>query len=324
MASNRARIALLLVGLVALAGCTGGGGLGTNVGGGGAGGADMAAQSAADGGAGGGSYYENGERVIIREASMEIEVREFDPAFSEVRRIARANGGFVADWDHTIERGWHSATLVVRVPAGNFSATRDDLAGLGDLERENVRAQDFTNQYRDLGARLEDLRAEERELDRILENASRSEEALELHDRLSEVRERIRELEAERSRIERREALSTIRVTIHEPPGKRPPKNYQAAFGFDDAFLDALYGGLTVLKYAIVAIGYAIPIGITAIVVGTFGVACFRVWGIFRARLDAILPRTSLREPGGETGRETGRENERQDRDQAEERSDGE
>lgn len=283
--STRAvRIALVVL-LVALAGCSaalpGGDSAGGSDGGGGA-----PAGSAADGG----SYYVGGERVVIREADMRIEVGQFDQSFDETRAIARAHGGFVADWNVENERGWQRAELVVRVPAENFSEARDDLAELGTVENENVRQKDFTDTYTDIEARLADLRRDERELERLLNETDDAEEARRLRSDLSDVRNQIRQLESRQTDIERREALSTIRVTLHEPPGERPPKNYQSAFGFDDAFLDAFYGGLAVVKYVVVLFGYVIPVSVAGLLLAGFGFVCYRLWFLLRDALASVLP----------------------------------
>lgn len=278
---------VLLAAVLLLAGCSASLPGGTGAGG------DGAPQSGGEAAQGGGSHYVGQERVVVREADMRIEVQSFDPAFVRTREIAREHGGFVADWNHEIERGWHSGTLVVRVPAENFSDVRDDLTELGELENENVRAKDFTDTYEDLGERLSDLRRDEAALERLLNRTNSTEEARRVRADLSEVREQIRELERRRTDIEQREALSTVRLSLHEPPGKRPPKNYQSAFGFGDAFLDALYGGLTVVKYVIVLFGYAVPVGIAGLLLGGFGFVTYRVWLLLRANLDRVLPAAS-------------------------------
>ena len=283
--TRRLLAAGLVAWLVVVAGCAGNLGQSVSTSGrdapGGAGGADGGAL---------GSYYVDGERVVIREASMRVEVESFDPAFVEARRIARRHGGFVADWDHDVERGWHGGDLTIRVPAANFSAARDDVAALGALENEVVRARDFTGEYETTAERLADLRRQRDELEALLARANDTDDARAIHDDLVAVREEIRRVEGQRASIERREALSTIHLSLHEPPGKRPPKNYRSAFGFDDAFLDAFYGGLTAVKYVIVLFGYVIPIGFAAVLLGGFGVVWVRLWQHLRRSLDEVFP----------------------------------
>lgn len=283
--------------LVVLAGCAGGtGGNDAGANGGPADTGDAASKQP-------GSFYADGDRIVIREASMRMEVRRFDSAFKRARTIAEEHGGFVADWDHDIERGWHSGELTIRVPADNFTAVRDELAGLGTLEREDVQAKDFSDEYSNAANRVADLRERERELEQLLEETDDPAQSREIVDDLHTVRQQIQRLQNQRTSIERREALSTIHLTIHEPIGKRPPKNYRTAFGFDDAFLDAFYGGLVVVKYAIVFVGYVIPIGFAAVLVGSIALVWLRVWQLSRARLDLLLPDVTGRSSSGDAER---------------------
>lgn len=285
--------------LVVIAGCAGSAGNDAGRNGGQASTGDAAAEQA-------GSFYAGGDRVVIREASMRMEVRQFDPAFERARAIARAHGGFVADWDHDVERGWHSGELTIRVPADNFTAVRDELVGLGTLEREDVEARDFSIEYSNTAERLADLREQERELEQLLEETDDTEQSRAILDDLNAVRGQIREIQNRRTSIERREALSTVQLTIHEPPAQRPPKNYQSAFGFDDAFLDSFYGGLSVVKYVIVFVGYAIPVGFAAVLFGSIAIVWLRVWQHSRARLEHHLPDVTGRASGGDAKRAAG------------------
>lgn len=243
------------------------------------------------GGSGPSSYYGTDGRVIVRESSMRVRVEEYDPAFQRSREIARAHGGFVASWDRSSERQWDGGTVVIKVPAENFTATRDRLSEIGRVESENVRMEDFTAEYADREERIETLREDERMLEGMYRNASTTEQRLRIRDELEEVRDERRRLERGQDRLERREALSTIRLRIHEPESRRPAANYDSAFGFVDAFLGAVYGGLSVVKGVIVVIGYAIPAGIAAIILGTFGFACYRVWWRLKEWIDdRLLP----------------------------------
>lgn len=285
----------LLAALVVLAGCgaqSGGGGA-APVGGGTGGGGGSGGGGGDAGGSGDvtvGSYYENGNRVVVRSADLRLQVADHDPAFERARRIARRNGGFVADYDHEIDRGWDRTSMVIRIPAANFSATRDALTGLGTLEREHVDAKDFTAQTVDLRERLDDLRTEERNLERLLNQTDDASESRRIREDLRDVRDQIRSLESELRSVRTRESLSTIRLTIHEPPSEKPPKNYETAFGFDDAFLEAFYGGLAAVKFVIVAFGYLIPAGVALLLAFAFAFAVYRTGHHLYAKLGVVLP----------------------------------
>jgi hypothetical protein len=269
--TRRTLIVALFATLVLLAGCSG---------------AQLGSQSASDatglqsgGGAdrGGGSFYDNETRVIVREADMQLEAQNFDKSVKQLRQIARDHGGFVGDRSQRSEGEWDEGSITVRVPAAKFADARDEIAELGHLEQENVRALDLTETHQDRQTRIEQLEGDEQRLAELIDEANAS-EADDLYEELRHVREKLRDLRSQQSSLERREALSTITVDVHEPRGKKPPKNYDSAFGFRDAFLEAFYGGLKIVKYIVVFFGYVIPVGFALIPLGAFGLGLLLAW----------------------------------------------
>jgi len=230
---------------------------------------------------------------------MGVRVRQFDAAFDRARATVRDNGGFVADWDLDVERGWHRATLEIRVPAANFSDVRDELAALGSVERERVDAEDFTNRHGDLGSTLSDLGDREEVLVARLQDAETNRDERRLRSRLDDVRSRIRSVEDERADLELRAGLSSIELTLHEPEGTRTPGTYENAIGFRHTFLGAFYGGLAVVKYVVAAVGFAIPVGLTVVALGAAALVSVRLTRRFWTDLDTTLRAVGLEAIGG-------------------------
>ncbi|MEA5388633.1 DUF4349 domain-containing protein [Haloarculaceae archaeon H-GB11] len=291
---------VLVVALVLLAGCAGG--LQSAGGAGDSGAAPSYEDAAASSGGGGGvgSYYsESGERVLVREADVRLRVDDFETSFRKLRGVADAHGGYVGDRSQHSDGEWDSGQITVRVPAENFSAARDAITELGHVEDENVRVLDFSTQYQNTDRRIEQLEADERELERLLANTSDSEQALEVRQELERVRNQLRELRAQQASLEQREAMSTIRVDMHEPESRKPPKNFESSFGFTDAFLSAFYGGLTAVKWVIVFFGYAIPIGIALVGLGAFGSVLFLTWQRIFGYIRGVFDGEGSVRPGG-------------------------
>ena len=283
---RRVALALVLVALVALAGCNAG--LGNSQSGGGdSGGAPD--PGAGDGGGVGSYHGDDGERIVVREADMALRVENFTQSFRSLRAVADRHGGYLGDRSQRSEGEWDTGTVTVRVPAENFSAARDAVADLGRVEDEDVRALDFTGQYRDRQERVRQLERDQQELERLLNRTGNASAAADLRDELQEIRAQLRELRSQQSRLRQRQALSTIRVDMHEPESRKPPQTYETAFGFADAFASAFNGGLTAVKYVIVFFGYAIPVGFAALLLGTFGFGLWNTWLRLRDRLRALL-----------------------------------
>lgn len=250
--------------------------------------------SAENGGGGSGpaSYYGVEQRVVVRNARMTVEVEDYETAFQRARRAVREAGGFVADQQRTREGDWVRGRFVLKVPATRFNEIRDSLAALGTLETSTYRAEDFTKRYATRQSRIGQLREREADLEARKANASGF-EADETEEELQTVRGKIHEATAEQAALERRARFSTIVVTLHEPEGAKPPKNHETAFGFDDAILEGLYGGLAVLKGAIVAVAFIVPVFATLVVllVGALAAVAMllavrrhvapRIWALF-------------------------------------------
>lgn len=287
---GRRQIALVLLALlIVFSGCAGLGGesagsSGAPERGGGGDSADLARSGGGgEGGSGGGgqvgSYYtDDGDRIVVRESNIDLRVNNFSHAFQRLRTIVDRNDGYLGDRSQSSQGDWDRGSITLRVPPERFASTRDAVASLGRVEDENVRVLDFTSQYNDREGRLQQLEMEEAELERLLNQTDDVDEAAQVRDDLREVRNDIRSLESEQQSLRERETMSTIRVDMQEPDSEKPPKNYESAFGFTDAFLEAFYGGMTAMKYVIVFFGYAIPIGLALIPLGAFGVGIVAGW----------------------------------------------
>jgi len=299
--SRRRRLisTLLLVALVALAGCSGagnGGGDSTSLSGGDGGAVDTGAEPqeerAADGGDGGGSGDAAGagdggvggqvqDRAIIRTGSAEIEVRDFDAARRNLTAAVERRGGYVSDTEEEVHRRGNetftTGRIVVRVPRENFSAMMDAMRTEGTVLRQETNSQDVTDQLVDLEARLSNLRAERDRLRELYRNASDTEDVLAVERRLSDVQGEIERIEAQKQNLEDRVAYSRITISLREP---EPDYEYTPPSQWYDtpvvaAFLESVNGVVVVARALVVGTAYVLPYVLAfatplALVVGGF------------------------------------------------------
>lgn len=290
--SRRVALGVVLVALVVLAGCSATDPVGSS------GNQDVYADAEADfdgqnlqvDSGGVGSYYDgDGDRVVVRTAEMAVRVEEFEPAFQDLRQIADDHGGYLGDRSQSSEGDWDRGTITVRVPAAEFSATRDAITAVGDVEHEQVDAKDFSAEYDRRADRIERLREDERRFEALLANASNASEATRLQSELREIRDDLDRVTADQAQLERREAFSTITVTMHEPAERKPVATFTSDWGFRDAFVAAFFVGTMAIKAVIVVFGVVIPIGIAAVMLGAFGMVCWRLWSVVSGGLRRLL-----------------------------------
>lgn len=271
-----------LAALIVLAGCSAGGG-------GDAGTAGDSGASAPDAAAAGdspGSFYAaDARRIVVRQASIAVEIDDYESTLDTIRSTATGHGGYVGDRDRQSRGPWDGGTIVVKVPPENFSVVRDRIAKLGSVESESVDVQDFSNEYNQTGARLADLRREERTLERRLNRTDDPHRGDDIRSELDDVRHQIRNLEGKQQDFERQAAMSTLTVDVHEPEKRKPPATQPDLAGFGDAFADSLYSGLIVIKWVMIVLGYGIPTVLGLFVLGVFGTVSIAGW----RRLRTIL-----------------------------------
>jgi hypothetical protein len=129
---------------------------------------------------------------MIRNASIDLVVKNPKEASDKIRQLAETAGGFLVSSETYGGENASSASLTIRVPIAKFEQVRAQIAKLGvRIESEKLEAQDVTKLYVDLSARLRNLRAQETQYLGILKQAKTVKDTVEVSDKLNEVRSEI-------------------------------------------------------------------------------------------------------------------------------------
>lgn len=157
------------------------------------------------------------QRIIVRTVNMGIVVANVSDAIAEIGRAAAAQGGWVVGTDRS---STHSGFIAVRVPArmlDDFVDTRIGAIAL-EVDSHNSTSTDVTDEYYDLNARVDSLKATEGALIRLLDRAEDVEDALEVQRELAALQA---EIEAHLGRIkllEETSAFSLINISLTVAP----------------------------------------------------------------------------------------------------------
>ena len=158
------------------------------------------------------------ERKIIYNVAMHLIVRDTDEAFAGIQRLAKEMGGFVSESNVWREDTFRRGTITIRVPVGQLDDALAQLRALAlDVESENIDSQDVTEEYVDLEARLTNERRTEAELLELLESRSetgKTQDILEVHRELSNVRAQIEQIEGRIRYLENLSAMAMVRITV--------------------------------------------------------------------------------------------------------------
>ena len=199
-------------------------------------------------------------RLILRNGQASIEVDSLESSMAEVRRIAQKVGGFVAD--ASVQSGRNqipSATLELKVPALRFDELTEALAPIGRLQFVNVGAQDVSEEFVDLTARVANgHRLEDRLVELLRTRTGKLQDVLSVERELARVREEIERMEGRLRFLKASAQLSTLSVNLFEPPPLVASHPGRSVIG--DAFKTAWRNFVAVVAGVIASLGFVVPV----------------------------------------------------------------
>ena len=158
-----------------------------------------------------------GDRQIISQGSMSVEVPDVAFASARVRAIAEGVGGFVEQLSSNGVGEFQQSTITVRVPQVDFFSVFEQIKALGEVQNENAGSEDVTERFIDLEARLKSAQRQELSLLSLLDRAERISDILIIEQELTRVRTELERLQGQLNFLERRVDLATISVFLTPP-----------------------------------------------------------------------------------------------------------
>jgi hypothetical protein len=237
------------------------------------------------------------QRMIIRNATLSVIVRDAEETMRAVTAQIEGAGGYVAETRQWKEREQMRATATLRVPSSQLSAT---LSGIRKLalrtESESIAAQDVSQEYVDLEAQLRNLRVAETELLELLrtvrQRTEKAGEVIEIYNEVTRTRGEIERIQGRIQYLSQMTAFSTITLDLIPDvlaapvvaPGWQPLATVKAA---SRALVTALKGVADGLIWLAL---YALPL---ALIFAAVLLALIQAWRAIRA----LQRRTAVRSP---------------------------
>jgi hypothetical protein len=163
---------------------------------------------------------------LIRSAELNIQVLNVERALRVLDSAARTRTAFVADARvaQTSDKR-RDARVVIRVPSDRFDETLAALRLLGDVKSENISTEDVTKSYADLETRLAVSQATVSRLRALLAtHTAKLTDVLEVERELSREIAEIEQMKGTRRFYDRQIAMSSITVSLFEPPAVVRPQ----------------------------------------------------------------------------------------------------
>ena len=214
------------------------------------------------------------DRLVIREAQLQIVVADPFKALDAISKLATDMGGYVVtsnSYKVSLENGGQApeANITLRVKAEDLDNALAAIKKLvknpdTDVLSENVTGQDVTKDYTDLQSRLKNLQSAEAQLREIMVSATKPEDVLAVFNQLTQVREQIDVIQGQINYYQEAAALSSISVQIKAEATVKPltVAGWQPAGVARDALQTTLNGLKTVANAAIWLVLFVLPIGL--------------------------------------------------------------
>lgn len=197
------------------------------------------------------------ERKIISTATLTIEVASVQVAINDITNLTLESGGFVSKSSISdIGSNRKNGHITVRVPQKSFYSTFEKIDALGTEKYRQVSGQDVTEEFIDLGARLDNLQKQETRLQEILKMATAVKDIIEVEHELERVRGEVESLTGRLNYLNQSVEMSTIAVTVMEPASIGGDDGW----GISNALRDAVRGFIESIRGIIIFTGFIIPI----------------------------------------------------------------
>lgn len=229
------------------------------------------------------------DRLIIRTGYVTVYVEDTIASKETIEGIVAQytqEGAYIVSADQSGEGSGAYVNMQIRVPAGRFDEVMDAVASLaaeGTTASRNENAQDITEEYYDVEARLESLRAARERLLDLIANAQTTEDLLMAEQQLTQREAEINALQARLNYLSQSAALSSITINISPYIIYQPVDNtWRPLVTIREAFDDLLYGmrGFAdwLIRFIIAVLPFLIIIGLII-----YGIVRVIIWFVRRA-----------------------------------------
>jgi hypothetical protein len=161
------------------------------------------------------AYEPVGNKMVIKDAELEVLVQSTDVAIAQVNQLTADYGGYIISTQSWYTDGFKHATLRLGIPSASFETILNQLRDIGlRVISETASGQDVSNEYVDLQSKLTNLEATAARIRDFLNHAKTIEETLTISAQLAELEAQIEQVKGQMRYYEGRAAYSTVTINL--------------------------------------------------------------------------------------------------------------
>lgn len=213
-----------------------------------------------------------GERLIVRDASLTIEVDDVQKADQEIRALVDATGGYVLS---SSASGSDKDTVIyasLKIPSDKLDSVLTAVERLAHkVIYRSMSGSDVTEEYVDLEARLGSLEAARDRLLVLLEKAVNVEEAVQVNAALTDVQTQIEQITGRMRYLRQGAAMSSLNLELRPIPVTEVinPDRWQPLEDARMALRDLIEFGQDIISFVIGLVVW-IPVWLPLLLLGRY------------------------------------------------------
>lgn len=226
-------------------------------------------------------------RKIIKNGNVSLKVTDVQTRMQKIAELAEQTGGYVessyvdniiqpvqpyaetaGDAELAKETTTMVANMAIKVPAEKFESSFQTIIGMGKLVSQSSNSNDVTSQYKDIEARVANLKVQEAHLQEIMKKATNVEDTLKVETELNRVRTEIDLMTGNLKNWDRLVEYSTIYVNMTEVKEAElekvdmPGVWQNAKQGFINTINNIRYGIEKLFVFLVSALPYIVVLGV--------------------------------------------------------------
>lgn len=205
---------------------------------------------------------------LITKVSMTLRVKGIQAAFRDIGQVTRDYGGVIVGQTLSYENtGDPHGSIEILTPQARLSDFLARIEHLGVPINEQRGSEDVSRQLVDSASTLRNLRAEEASLIKIMAQAHKIPDVLEVEKELARVRGEIERTDGELQAMKQQVAYSTVSLSLSEESVRQPmegqPGFFASIAGTAGRSVTLLYRTLLLIVNLLIGIGiYLLPLAL--------------------------------------------------------------
>jgi len=157
------------------------------------------------------------DRKLVRKADLKFKTDSIEKTHQVLADAAKNLGGFISNENQVNQTYRNSSTMVIRLPSNRFDQLIAicDSHGNGKYDRRNIFANDVTEEFLDITARVKTKKELESRYHELLKQAKDVEEVIKVEKEISKLRTAIESSEGRLKYLADRVSLSTVEIEYY-------------------------------------------------------------------------------------------------------------